>query len=205
MECGILDREMIAQTTTHATLLARLAVESDSSAWGDFLDRYGDLIRRFAAHRGLQPADADDVMQDVLLSFTRAMPGFHYDPVRGKFRSYLKTAVLRAVIRKSRQNPDAVALENIEAFVTRAADDAAIDDAWEHEWRQYHLRQAMRTIDVEFNATDRTAFARYAVEGQPAQETADALGLSVDQVYQAKSRILKRISQLVEQQVRDEG
>lgn len=205
MECGILGEEMIAQTTTHGTLLARLAVGSDSSAWGEFLDRYGDLIRRFAARRGLQPADADDVMQDVLMSLTRSMPGFQYDPAKGKFRAYLKTAVLRAVFRKSRQNPAEIALQDIEAAVTRAADDATIDEVWELEWRQYHLRQAMRMIDVEYNPADRAAFAQYAVEGNSAQQTADALDLSVEQVYQAKSRILKRIGQLIEQQVRDEG
>jgi RNA polymerase sigma-70 factor (ECF subfamily) len=196
---------MIAQTTTHGSLLARLAVGSDSSAWGDFLDRYGDLIHRFAARRGLQPADADDVTQEVLLSLTRSMPGFHYDPEKGKFRSYLKTVVLRAVIRKSRQNDREFALEEIEAAVARAADDAAIDDVWENEWRQHHLRQAMRAIGVEFNSADRAAFARYAVEGRSAQEAAASLGMTVDQVYQAKSRILKRIGQLIEQQVRDEG
>lgn len=205
MECGILGCEMMVQTTTHATLLARLAVGNDSSAWGEFLDRYGDLIRRFSIVRGLQPADADDVTQEVLLSLTKSMPSFRYDPAKGKFRSYLKTAVLRAVIRKSRQNVGEIVLEDIEAAVTHAADDASIDELWEHEWRQYHLRQAMRTIDVEFNPADRSAFARYAVEGRPAQETADALEVSVEQVYQAKSRILKRIGQLIEQQVRDEG
>lgn len=196
---------MLAQTTTHGTLLARLSGGNDASAWGEFLDRYGDLIRRFAVRRGMQAADADDVTQDVLMSLTRSMPGFRYDPAKGKFRSYLKTAVLRAVIKKNRQKPGEVKIGDVEAAVTRALDDATIDEVWEVEWRQYHLRQAMRAIDVEFNATDRAAFAQYAVDGRPAQETADALDVSVEQVYQAKSRILKRVRQLIEQQIRDEG
>jgi RNA polymerase sigma-70 factor, ECF subfamily len=67
------------------------------------------------------------------------------------------------------------------------------------------LRQAMRLIAVEFNDADRKAFQRYAVEGREVRETATALGLSVDQVYQAKSRIMKRLSELIDEQVRDEG
>ena len=77
--------------------------------------------------------------------------------------------------------------------------------AWEDEWREYHLRQAMRTVEVEFNAADRAAFDAYVLEGRDAREVAASLDLSVDQVYQAKSRILKRLSVLVEQQVSEEG
>ena len=66
---------MSAQLTTHTTLLARLAKGDDSSAWQEFNDRYGQLIRGFARRRGLQPADCDDVAQEVLLGLSKAMPG----------------------------------------------------------------------------------------------------------------------------------
>ncbi len=49
------------------------------------------------------------------------------------------------------------------------------------------------------------AFDAYAVAGRDVRETADALDMSVDQVYQAKSRILKRLGRLVEQQTLEEG
>jgi DNA-directed RNA polymerase specialized sigma24 family protein len=67
------------------------------------------------------------------------------------------------------------------------------------------LRQAMRGIAAEFNTADQQAFQRYAVEGRDVRETADALHLTVDQVYQAKSRIMKRLSELIDQQVQEEG
>ena len=63
----------------------------------------------------------------------------------------------------------------------------------------------MATLEAEFNEKDHTAFDAYAVAGRDVRETAESLGLSVDQVYQAKSRILKRLSQLVEQQMQVEG
>ena len=80
-----------------------------------------------------------------------------------------------------------------------------MESLWEEEWRQYHLRFAMKRIDSEFNEADRAAFRLYAVDQKPALEAAQALGLTVDQVYQAKSRILARLSALVEAQVREEG
>lgn len=194
-------------TRTHATLLARLAggAGADASAWGEFVERYGELIRGFVRRQGLQPADCDDILQDVLVALTRALPGFQYDPSRGRFRSYLKTIALRAMFRRRAERGGEVHLADLED-ATRAADrDQAVEQAWEHEWQQYHARIAMRAIESEFNAGDRRAFQRYAVEGADARVVADELGITLDQVYQAKSRILRRLAELIEQQIAEEG
>jgi RNA polymerase sigma-70 factor (ECF subfamily) len=196
---------MDALSVTHATLLARLAGGAEPAAWQDFLARYGDLIRSFGRRQGLQPADCDDALQDVLLILTRSMPGFSYDPTRGKFRSYLKTITLHAIYKRRLKNRGGVTLEAVDEATRLAATDDAVEQDWETEWRSYHVRQAMRTIAVEFNGVDRRAFERYAMAGGDAASVASECGLSVDQVYQAKSRIMKRLTQLVEAQVLDEG
>lgn len=196
---------MFAQTTTHASLLQRVAGGGDAGAWREFCQRYESLIRGFAVRRGLPASDCDDILQDVLVSLTQALPGFTYDPAKGKFRSYLKTVVLRAIFKQSRQKRAASPLEDIEEL-TRAADvDSDVERVWDEEWRQHHLQQAMRVIEAEFNAADRTAFQAYAVEGREVRSVAEELSLSPEQVYQAKSRILRRLGQLIEQQVADEG
>jgi DNA-directed RNA polymerase specialized sigma24 family protein len=82
--------------------------------------------------------------------------------------------------------------------------DAETEAIWEQEWRSHHVERAMRVIEVEFGEKDRQAFRLYAQEGRGAAETADALGLSVDQVYQAKSRILRRLGEVVSSQLQSE-
>ncbi|HRQ76396.1 MAG TPA: sigma-70 family RNA polymerase sigma factor [Phycisphaerales bacterium] len=191
---------MIGQTT-HISLLARLGEGADPLAWAEFCHRYGELIRNFARSRNLQPADCDDVLQDVLMALTRSMPGFEYDPSRGKFRSYLKTVTLHAIFARSRQNHGQAPLREVEAAAARPD----IESSWDEQWRQYHLRQAMNRIEAEFNESDLAAFTQYALNGRSAKDTAGALGLSLDQVYQAKSRILKRLSTLIDEQVEEEG
>ena len=128
--------------TTHATLLTRISGEGDPAAWQEFCARYGEVIRGFVLRRGGQPAEADDVMQDVLISLTKAMPNFHYDPARGKFRSYLKTLVVRAVYRRTFQNRRAVQLEDIDEAVRAAGETDELDALWEVQWRQFHIRLA---------------------------------------------------------------
>ncbi len=74
--------------TTHATLLARLADDCDPKAWSEFVDRYGKLIRGFASRYGLQDADCDEVVSEVLAALSRSLPGFRYDPAKGLFRAH---------------------------------------------------------------------------------------------------------------------
>ena len=198
------ETEMLFQTT-HATLIARLSDRGDHGAWREFYDRYGDVIRSFARRQGLQPVDCEDVVQDVLVSLSKSMSGFRYDPAKGKFRSYLKTVAIRAVFRRKRQDSAGAALDAIECRDDRAAADGDLDDRWELSWRRYHVHLALRRLETEVGEKDRTAFAKYALAGGDAKEIAEALGMSVEQVWQAKSRILKRLRVLIAEQVRAEG
>ena len=87
---------------------------------------------------------------------------------------------------------------------TPQAEDEA-EAAWEAEWRSYHLRLAMRTIRAEFSASDVAAFESYVGAGNAAEQAAADLGISVDRVYQAKSRILRRLGDVIAAQVEEEG
>lgn len=189
---------MTQHSVTHSTLLVRLRDAADGGAWREFLERYGDLIRGFCARRGLQAADVEDVCQDVMVSLTKAMGKFEYDPARGLFRSYLKTVVVHAISKRMCQ-------KQASAGLSQAPDPSDGEEPWELEWRQYHFRRAMHAIDSEFSEADRRAFRLYGVEGRPAPEVAELLGVSVDSVYQAKSRVLKRLSRVIDEQVREEG
>lgn len=191
--------------TTHTTLLARLSDRGDHAAWRVFFDRYGDLIRSFAMRQGLQPADCEDVVQDVLAALIKSMPGFTYDPAKGKFRSYLKTVTVRAVFRQKCQGRREIELETVEDAIHEPTAEDALEKQWELSWRRYHVQRALRRLEGEFNEKDRTAFARYALAGREASETAETLGISVEHVWQAKSRILKRLNVLIGEQVREEG
>src|SRR5260370_30073634 len=78
-------------------LLDRLRAEPrDEAAWGEFVAGYAPAIRRWCRSWRLQPADADDVTQAVLLRLARTMAVFRYDR-SGSFRGYLKALTRYAV------------------------------------------------------------------------------------------------------------
>lgn len=193
------------RVSTHVSLLRRLSDGEDALAWEEFCERYRPLVVGFARVRGLQQADAEEVLQDVLLALTRNMPAFRYDPGRGTFRGYLKTLTLRAVLQRFRQKDASRANLDLEHEVAVENARAEVEEGWERQWRQHHLRLALARIRAEFNQTDVAAFEAYVGEGRPPAQVAADMGLSVDQVYQVKSRILRRLREIVAEQAGEEG
>src|SRR6476619_907429 len=76
---------------TRASLLVQIRTGSNHVAWQEFVKLYGPVIYGFARKRGLQDADAADLMQDVLRSVSTAIGRLEYDPHHGTFRGWLFT------------------------------------------------------------------------------------------------------------------
>ncbi len=191
--------------TTQTSLLVRLSEGVDPGAWMEFSDRYLQLIKGFGRRYGLQPADCEDAAQEVMLALSKSMGGFTYDPEKGRFRSYLKTVSIRIILGVLSQKRGRQPLRDVDESPEIAFTDPEVEEMWEAEWREYHMRQAMKRIESEFNERDRLCFAEYVVKDRPAVETAEKLGMSLDQVYQAKSRIMKRLALMIAEQVANEG
>src|SRR6516162_6197459 len=82
---------------TRASLLVRLRDGGDTGAWREFVHLYAPIIYGFARKRGLQDADAADLMQEVLRSVSLAAKRLEYDPARGSFRGWLFTVTRNKV------------------------------------------------------------------------------------------------------------
>ena len=195
--------------STHQSLLARLSRGDDQAAWAECFARYRELVLGVARRRGLSGGDGDDVLQDVFVALSQSLPKFEYDRERGRFRGFLKTITVRAIARRLRRRGAAPAVGTVGADVGDEHDvgapDPEFEATWEAEWRQHHLRQAMAVLRSEVRASDLRAFELVTQGQREAREVAAELGLSVDSVYQAKSRILKRLRELIAGQVAEEG
>ncbi|MAG56666.1 MAG: hypothetical protein CMJ83_10285 [Planctomycetes bacterium] len=184
---------------TRPSLLARLRDGHDELAWREFDQRYRDLIVRYARQSGLQPADAEDVRQVVMMNLARAMPGFQYDPGRGRFRGYLGRVVRNAVRRHQRGQ----GARFLELGHDLAEASGMADPIWDREWMLHHYRRAMGTVRRGFEARSVSVFDRI-LAGDPVQEVATDFDLTVQAVHKVKQRIRRRLQDLVARQVAEE-
>lgn len=188
-------------TTTRPSLLLRVRDLADAAAWGEFVEIYAPLVHRYARRRGLQDADAADIVQEVLREFARCVPRFRYDPDAGRFRGWLHTLTRRAVARQARQpagrpvpaggGESGGPLERAEASAAEAFAEA--------DYRRSVFDWAARQVRGDVREQTWDAFWLTAVEQQSPAAVAQRLGLSVGSVYVAKNRVLRRLRTLIEQ------
>jgi RNA polymerase sigma-70 factor (ECF subfamily) len=182
---------------TRASLLLRLQQPEDELAWQEFVEIYQPLLERLAARYGLQAADAQDVAQEVLTKVAKAVPEWEHDPARGTFRGWLTRVTrnltieqFRARSRRPRTNPESGQLEQL---------DRDADSIFQLEEQRELFGWAARKARDQFAPATWQAFWLTAVEQQLPAAVAEQLGLSAGAVYIARSRVMARMRELIEQ------
>ena len=194
---------------TRASLLVRLRDGSDADAWQEFVHLYAPIVYGFARKRGLQDADAADVMQDVLRSVSSAMHRLEYDKVRGTFRGWLFTVTRNKVFnfldsrgRRVDGSGDSRVQQRLEQHVDAGA---GLSADWEADYQRSLAAQAMERVKAEFQAATWEAFVQTAVEGRTPAQVASRVGLSVGAIYVAKSRVIARLREEIQRMQGDES
>lgn len=194
----------MSQESTRATLLARLRDPTDHAAWSAFEARYRDLILRYCARRGLQPADAEDVRQMVLLNLARQVRSFEYDPGKGRFRDYLGRTVQNAIHRLYRRpRPERSGLETSVLAQVPAEDAPELDLEWESEWREHHIRRAVDALRTTMEPRSLEIFEGL-LAGDGVADVASSFGMSTDAVHKVKQRVRDRLRARIAEQIRDD-
>lgn len=194
---------MAEAPATRVTLLNRIRDTADSEAWGEFARLYGPVVYGFARKRGLQDADAADLVQDVLRSVARNAHRIEYDPKRGTFRGWLYTVTrnkvynfLSANKNRPKAGGDAASAERLEQVADKP-DEAEAE--WELEYQRRLSARAMDRVKHEFQQNTWKAFWGTAVEGRAAADVGNELNMTSGAVYVAKSRVLARLRDEVQQ------
>jgi RNA polymerase sigma-70 factor (ECF subfamily) len=181
--------------TTRLSLLVRLRDPQDERAWCEFTEVYAPLIYRLARRKGLQDADAADLVQEVLRTVARAVERDAYDPSRGSFRAWLfriaRNLTVNHLLSQARQVRGSGDTGVRELLDTVPAPDGPAD--FDVECRRQLLWWAAEQVRGEFSELTWQAFWLTGVEGRSAQEVAHTLRTTAGTVYHYKSRVMARL------------
>src|SRR6478735_9118212 len=186
---------------TRASLLVQIRDGSNHIAWQEFANLYGPVVYGFARKRGLQDADAADLMQDVLRAVSSAIGRLEYDRAQGSFRGWLFTITRNKVynfLSARKIRPQGSGDTSTNRLLNSHPDGSDNDQSWEVEYQRRLAALAMDRVKGEFQETTWRAFWLTAVEGVAAAEASKQIGLSPGAIYVAKSRVLARLKDEVE-------
>lgn len=181
---------------TSLSWLGRLIASPAEADWKQLLDLYGPLLGGWLARLGVSAADHDDLIQEVLVVVVREVAEFERRRP-GAFRGWLRTILgnrVRDYFRARAGRAVAAGGTDAGARLEELADPtSALSRIWDREHDQHVAARALDRVRVDFAEATWQAFVRQALEGRPAQEVADELGISLNAALIAKSRVLRRL------------
>ena len=182
---------------TRRSLVDRLQNWDDRKHWQEFFDAYWKLIFSAARKSGLTEIEAQEVVQETVITVAKKVGKLQYDPARGSFKGWLLHITRWRIadqFRKRRPGDSHRRLSDdtrMTATIERVPDrdGADLDALWEKEWQENLLAAAMQRAKKKVDAKQFQIFDCYVRKEWPAQKVATELGVNVGQVYLARHRV----------------
>ena len=182
---------------TRRSLVDRLADWGDQRRWQEFFDTYWKLIYSTALKSGLADTEAQEVVQETVITVAKNIERLKYDPAIGSFKGWLlQITKWRIADQFRKREPDAAKHPSspddpLTATIERVPDSRIVDlDAlWETQWKDNLLEAAIARVKKKVDPKQFQIFDCYVRKEWPAQKVAAQLGVNIGQVYLARHRV----------------
>jgi RNA polymerase sigma factor (sigma-70 family) len=182
---------------TRRSLVDRLANWDDQRRWQEFFDTYWKLIYSAARKSGLADAEAQEVVQETVITVAKNIDRLQYDPAVGSFKGWLLQITRWRIADQFRKREPGGAKrshlqgDSFTATIDRVPDSRIVnlDAVWETEWKDNLLEAAIARVKRKIDPKQFQIFDCYVRKEWPAQKVAERLRVSVGQVYLARHRV----------------
>jgi RNA polymerase sigma factor (sigma-70 family) len=200
---------------TRDSLLNRLKDWQDDASWRDFFNTYWKLVYGVALKAGLTEQEAQEVVQETVITVSRRIAEFKYDPAICSFKTWLLNLTRWRIIDQIRKRPPAGAgylqfdHNARTATIERVPDPAGFDleTVWNKEWEQQIILTAVQAVKRKVNPEQYQIFHLCVFKEWPVGKVIRELGVSATRVYLAKHRVsalLKREIKALERKINRE-
>jgi RNA polymerase sigma factor (sigma-70 family) len=192
---------------TRDSLLSRLKNRDDNESWQDFFNTYWKLVYSVAIKAGLSEDEAEEAVQETVITVARRIPEFKYDPSKCAFKTWLLNLTRWRIIDQIRKRkPHHAVLKPHRSdgtartpTVERIADPAGLDldKVWEKEWEQHVMMAAIAKVKRRVSPEQYQLFDLCVYKQWPVKRIAKQLGVSRGSVYLARHRITRMLKEEV--------
>jgi RNA polymerase sigma-70 factor (ECF subfamily) len=196
MKDSIRSERMILRT--RRSLVSRLRNPGDNESWRQFFELYWKLIYSFSIKCGCTDAEAEEVVQETIISVSKKMPDYKYDPVICSFKGWLLHVTNWRVIDQLRKRDHMLVREAAgsnepleDSSLANIPDplSSELETLWKEEWEKNLIDAAMERVKRKANAQQYQVFHLQMVKKYSAEKISELLSISRAQVYLARHRI----------------
>lgn len=195
---------------TRRTLLSRLKNWDDQRSWREFFNTYWRFIYAVAIRSGLTDAEAQEVVQETVITVAKQMPGFKYDRAKGSFKNWLQNTTrwrIQDQLRKRRrdqrfQEGGGNRFEDLapgdpgeEVIDPRSCE---LEARWQEEWEQNLMEVAIERVKRQVEPKEWQVFDFCTTKQWAPAKVARHLNLFRPQVYYLNKKITGLIRNEVE-------
>ncbi len=192
-----MDMKQASLLATRRSLVERLADWGDQRRWQEFFDTYWKLIYSAARQSGLTDAEAQEVVQETVITVAKNIDKLKYDPAIGSFKGWLLQITRWRIADQFRKREPANAKrlrsagDRLTATIERVPDSrvADLDAVWEAEWKDNLFEAAIARVKKKIDPKQFQIFDCYVRKEWPAQKVAQRLRVSIGHVYLARHRV----------------
>ena len=182
---------------TRRSLVERLADWGDQLRWQEFFDTYWKLIHSVARRSGLTDAEAQEVVQETVITVAKNIDKLKYDPAIGSFKGWLLQITRWRIADQFRKREPGDAKgprstdDRLTATIERVPDSRIVDldGLWEASWKENLFEAAVARVKKKVEPKQFQIFDCYVRKEWPAQKVAERLGVNIGQVYLARHRV----------------
>src|SRR2546423_6114192 len=182
---------------TRRSLVERLADWGDQRRWQEFFDTYWKLIYSAARKSGLTDVEAQEVVQETVITVAKKIDKLKYDPAIGSFKGWLLQIRRWRIADQFRKREPGNAKrtramdDRLTATIERLPDEhvADLDAVWEKEWQDNLFEAAIARVKKKVEPKQFQIFDCYVRKEWPAQKCAEQLRVNIGQVYLARHRV----------------
>jgi RNA polymerase sigma-70 factor (ECF subfamily) len=184
---------------TRYSLLSRLQDREDQDSWKDFFDTYWRLIYSFAIKSGLTDAEAQDVVQETVISVAKDIQKFKRDRTLGTFKGWLRNLTRWRIADQLRKRDRSVPAGSNLSNTLPGPDEIAgpvsadLEAIWEADWQSNLLKAALERIKPRVKEEHYQIFDLNVIRQWPVGKVAQTLGVNIGMVYLAKHRVMALI------------
>ena len=174
--------------TTRLTLMERLKSSDNENSWEEFIVNYKGFIYSIVRAQRVSADQIDDIIQDVLLSVWKNLPGFEYDRSKGRFSSWLATITINKVRSRQLKNSRQSARDHKAYEQQDKADQGDLTEMISREWAAFLTERSWESIKNELSEPMRQCFEGF-MEGKMIRTIAQELDIPENTVSVYKKRV----------------